>query len=224
MAIYRNRQDAGQKLAQSLEPFIGRQDLVVMALPRGCVPVACEVSAALNAPMDIFVVRKLGVPGREEVAMGAIASGGVMVVNDEVVIHVSHAQEALEAARERESTELQRRESTYRQGRTGRDLTGKTVIVVDDGLATGATMRAAVRALKLRHVNRVVVAVPVGAPEALAALLAEADEVVCPLAPEEFRAVGEFYADFAQTTDADVMALLERTQNTDGTAPTEQVR
>ena len=205
---FKDRRDAGRRLAEKLTAWQGRQDLVVLALPRGGVPVAFEVAAALHAPLDIWTVRKLGVPGREELAMGAIATGGITVLNDDVVSLIPDARKSLSRAIERESAELQRRESRYRRGRPAPDLNGKTVILTDDGLATGATMRAAVRALKQHGVAHCIVAVPVGSREACAALQAEADEVVCLSTPDPFHSVGQFYDDFEQTSDAEVTHLL----------------
>ncbi|MDZ4286824.1 MAG: phosphoribosyltransferase [Prosthecobacter sp.] len=210
---FENRQDAGRRLAQRLLPWKGRPDLVVLGLPRGGVPVAFEIAAALGVRLDVWMVRKLGMPGHEELAMGAIASGGVTVLNEEVISLLSDARGALAKAIERESRELARRESAYRRGRAAPDLTGKTVILADDGLATGATMRAAVKALKKHGVARCVVAVPVGSAEACANLQNEADEVICLAAPESFRSVGEFYEEFDQTTDDEVGKLLAAAEN-----------
>jgi predicted phosphoribosyltransferase len=181
---------------------------VVLALPRGGVPVAYEVAKELGAPLDVFIVRKLGVPGYEELAMGAIASGGVRVLNESVVAQLPDAERALRQATAHETRELERREADYRDGRPARDLRGKTVILVDDGLATGATMRAAVMALKQRQVAQCVVGVPVSSPETCAEFRAEVDEIVCVITPEEFRAVGQFYEDFSRTSDEEVRELL----------------
>jgi predicted phosphoribosyltransferase len=183
-------------------------DVVVLALPRGGVPVAAEVARALHAPLDVFLVRKLGVPGHEELAMGAIASGGVRVVNDEVVRSLGLDARTIDAVARHEEAELERRARAYRGGRPPPDVRGKTVILVDDGLATGATMRAAVEAVRAGHPAAVVVAVPVGAPGTCAALGEVADRVVCLVAAEGFGAVGAFYRDFTQTTDDEVRALL----------------
>ena len=208
--LFRNRSEAGRLLAGHLRDYADRADVVVLALPRGGVPVAFEVAEALRAPLDVFVVRKLGVPGQEELAMGAIATGGVRVTNEEVLRHLHISGEALEAAAAREARELERREREYRGGRPAPDLRGRTVILVDDGLATGSTMRAAARALRQLGPARVVVAVPVGAPQSCAEFRDEVDEVVCAMTPEPFRGVGQWYDDFAQTSDEEVHELLGR--------------
>jgi predicted phosphoribosyltransferase len=185
-----------------------RDDTIVLGLPRGGVPVAFEIAEALGAPLDVFVVRKLGVPGREELALGAIASGGVRVVNRRVVEQLSIPPDLVEAIAAGEGAELARRERDYRGGRPPRDLTERTVILVDDGLATGATMLAAIRAVRQQRPARVVVAVPVAPHEVCEALRREADEVVCLLTPAAFRSVGTWYDDFSQTSDDEVRALL----------------
>jgi predicted phosphoribosyltransferase len=208
--IFHDRYDAGRQLAAHLTRYAGRPDVLVLALPRGGLPVAYEVARALGAPLDVFLVRKLGVPGREELAMGAIASGGVRVLNDEVVRALRIPEEVIDAVAAEEQAELERRERTYRDGRPAPDVRGRTVILVDDGLATGSSMRAAVEALRLRGPARIVVAVPVGAPETCAALREIADEVVCAYEPERFAAVGLWYADFSQTSDEEVRQLLVR--------------
>ena len=205
---FRDRREAGRVLASHFRKYAGRPNVVVLALPRGGVPVAYEVAKELGAPLDVFIVRKLGVPGYEELAMGAIASGGVRVLNESVVAQLPDAERALRHAIAHETRELERREAEYRDGRPAPDLRGKTVILVDDGLATGATMRAAVMALKQRQVARCVVGVPVSSPETCAEFRAEVDEIVCVITPEEFRAVGQFYEDFSQTTDEEVRELL----------------
>jgi len=207
---YKDRYEAGRSLAKELEKYRDRDDVMVLALPRGGVPVGYVVAKALAAPLDVFVVRKLGVPGQEEYAMGAIASGGVSVLNREVVRILGIGQETIDQVSARELRELKRREREYRGDRPDLDVSGKTVIVVDDGLATGATMRAAVKALKRMDPARVVVAVPVGAPETCADLEQQADEVVCPLKPEAFTAVGSWFLDFSQTSDKEVRDLLSR--------------
>jgi putative phosphoribosyl transferase len=184
--------------------------VIVLGLPRGGVPVAFEVARALDAPLDVFLVRKLGAPGHEELAMGAIASGGVVVVNDDVVRALKIAPEDVMAEVENEREELTRRESTYRNGRPPLDVRGKTVILVDDGLATGSTMRAAVTALRQKEPERIVVAVPVGAASTCEEFRVIADECVCVIAPENFRAVGLWYDDFSQTSDDEVCDLLTR--------------
>ncbi len=206
--IYKDRRDAGRALAARLQQHAGRDDVVVLALPRGGVPVAFEVAEALDAPLDIFLVRKLGVPGQEELAMGAIASGGVRVLNEQVAPYVTPA--AIEAATEREKAELERRERAYRGDRPAPQVRGKRVILIDDGLATGSTMRAAVAAIRQQQPARIVVAVPVGAASTCGTLRSEADEVVCGSTPEPFFGVGQWYEDFTQTTDEEVRHLLEQ--------------
>jgi putative phosphoribosyl transferase len=208
MTRFHDRIDAGRRLARELSGYAGRDDVLVLGLPRGGVPVAAQVARALGAPLDAFLVRKLGVPGQEEFAMGAIASGGIEVRNVDVIRSLSISEEAISRAVERESRELERREAAFRDGRDFPPMHGKVVILVDDGLATGATMRAAVRAVRARGPARVVVAVPVGAPETCALLRAEADEVICGIAPSPFEAVGMWYENFTQTTDAEVREAL----------------
>ena len=210
--VFRDRRHAGRVLAQILAGYANRSDVIVLALPRGGVPVAYEVAKALHAPLDVFVVRKLGVPGHEEYAMGAIASGGVRVLNDEVVQRLGISDAAVDAVTRFEQGELERRERLYRAGRPLPDLRGRTVIVVDDGLATGSTMLAAVRALRAQQPARIVVAVPTAAAETCAQLRSEADEVVCATTPEPFRAVGTWYDDFSQTSDEEVRELLARAE------------
>ena len=195
-------------LAGPLEKFAQRDDVVVLALPRGGVPVGYEVARALGAPLDVFVVRKLGLPGHPEFAMGAIASGDVKVLNEEVVATFSVSQEAIDAVTRRERLELARRERAYRDGRPLLPIEGRLVILVDDGLATGSTMRAAVLAIRRLHPARIVVAVPVGASQTCRDLREIADEVVCVLTPEPFQAVGLWYTEFSQTTDEEVRQLL----------------
>lgn len=205
---FSDRTEAGQALARKLEHYRDRDDVIVLALPRGGVPVAAEVAAALNAPLDVFIVRKLGFPGHEEYAMGAIASGGVRVMNPEVS-GMDIPQRAIDAIVEREQHELARRERLYRGDQPQPELTGRTVILVDDGLATGSTMRAAATAVKQQKPARVVVAVPVAAPDTCEEFRREVDEVVCVVTPEPFRAVGLWYEDFNQTSDDEVHTLLE---------------
>lgn len=208
---FADRRQAGQVLAQKLARYRGQRDVVVLGLPRGGVPVAYEVAKALDAPLDVFVVRKLGLPGHEEFAMGALASGGVMVMNPDLRdLHVPEA--ALEAVVARERAELDRRERLYRGDRPPIPLENKTVILVDDGLATGSTMLAAATAVKGANPKAVVVAVPVAATETCQALRSHVDDVVCAATPEPFRAVGLWYRDFAQVGDAEVHALLETQQ------------
>jgi predicted phosphoribosyltransferase len=204
-----NRREAGTVLAKALAKYVGRSDVVVLALPRGGVPVGYEVARALGAPLDVFVVRKLGVPGHRELAMGAIASGGARVLNREVIAWYGVKPSAIEATAAEELAELERRERLYRKDREPAPISQHTIILVDDGLATGATMKAAVAALRARRPARIVVAVPVGSPASCAQLRAVADEVVCAREPEDFAAVGQFYADFEQTSDAEVRELLE---------------
>jgi predicted phosphoribosyltransferase len=210
MRRFRDRAEAGQFLAGRLADYAGRPDLLVLALPRGGVPVAFEVARALGAPLDVFLVRKLGVPGHEELAMGALASGGVRVLNDDVLRYLPIPEDVIDEVTAEQQQELTRRERAYRGDRPPADPRGRVVILVDDGLATGSTMRAAVAALRKQGPARVVVAVPVGAAETCAELAREADEVVCAATPEPFRAVGLWYEDFAQTTDAEVCDLLEQ--------------
>jgi predicted phosphoribosyltransferase len=205
-----NRIEAGRLLAEELEKYADRDDVIVLGLPRGGVPVANEVATRLRAPLDVFIVRKLGVPGFEELAAGAIASGGVRVLNEDVMRAIPHADEAIEAVTARETTELQRREQIYREGRPAPELRDRIAILVDDGLATGATMRAAVKALRQRGAAKIVVAVPVGPPDTCRELEKEADEMMCLSTPEFFQAVGQYYEDFSQTTDEDVRELLVR--------------
>lgn len=208
---FRDRAEAGRALGKALGRLSGRDDVVVLGLPRGGVPVALEVARALGAPLDIFVVRKLGVPGHDEYAMGAIASGGVRVLNPAAVRGLSISEEVIERVAEREGLELERRERLYRGERAPLDVHGRVAVLVDDGLATGASMRAAIGALRKLDPARIVVAVPVGSAETCAQLRREADEVVCPLVPLSFQAVGLWYDDFSQTTDAEVQAALEAT-------------
>ena len=205
-----NRAEAGRFLATKLSKYSGRDDVIVLGLPRGGVPVAFEVAQSLRVPLDVFIVRKLGVPGFEELAVGAIASGGVRVLNSEVANALPNADEIIDAVTQRETAELQRREHEYRDGRSAPEIGGRTVILIDDGLATGATMRAAVKALKQRGAARIVVAVPVGPPDTCREFEDVADEVVCASAPESFQAVGQYYDDFSQTTDDEVRDLLAK--------------
>jgi len=209
---FRNRTEAGRVLADHLTEYAGRSDVVVLALPRGGVPVAFEVAQALGTPLDVFLVRKLGVPGHEELAMGALAVGGVRVLNQDVLGHVAVSLEAIESVTEAEAAELSRRDREYRDGRPPPDVHGKTVILVDDGLATGSSMRAAVAALRQMGPAKVVVAVPVAAAETCAEFSREVDEVVCARTPEPFRAVGWWYEDFGQTSDEEVRELLAAAQ------------
>ena len=203
-----DRKEAGRAVAARLRQYAGRSDVVVLALPRGGVPVAAPVADALDAPLDLFLVRKLGTPGHRELAMGAIASGGIRVLNDDVVKWYGIPPAAIDAVAREEEQELVRREATYREGREAPPLEGKIVILIDDGLATGSTMMAAVKAVRQRHPARIIVAVPVGARDTCEALATVADEVVCVRMPEPFSAVGQWYLDFDQTTDEEVRRLL----------------
>lgn len=205
---FRDRFEAGRRLAASLQQYAGHPDLLVLALPRGGVPVGYEVARGLHAPLDVMLVRKLGVPGHEELAMGAIASGGIRVISDDVVRALGIPDRAIATIAAHEEHELKRREQAYRGGRAPPDVEGRTVILVDDGLATGSTMRAAVAALKAQNPKWLVVAVPVAAPETCEAFRAEVDDVVCALAPEPFFAVGSWYQDFSQINDHEVRELL----------------
>jgi len=207
MRIYSDRREAGQALGKALASEAGRSP-VVLGLPRGGVPVAYEVARTLDAPLDVFVVRKLGVPWQPELAMGAIASGNVLVRNQDVLRGMGDAEQALEAVRRREQAELARREQAYRAGRPPVPVDGRTVIVVDDGLATGSSMKAAVEALRAQGAARIVVAVPVGPPDTCRELEELADEVVCLQRPAMFMAVGQWYEDFSQTGDDEVGELL----------------
>jgi putative phosphoribosyl transferase len=204
---FADRTEAGKRLAKSLARYRS-EDVIVLALPRGGVPVAAEVARDLNAPLDVFLVRKLGLPGQEELAMGAIASGGVRVLNDEVVRVLGVTQNIIDQVARKEEQELFRREREYRGDRPPLEVAGKTVILVDDGLATGSTMRAAAAALRQQHPARIVVAVPVAAAATCDDFRHEVDDVVCLLTPEPFRAVGLWYEDFEQTTDEEVHRLL----------------
>jgi putative phosphoribosyl transferase len=206
--LFKDRSEAGRELAATLQKYAGRADVLVLALPRGGVPVGYEVARALHAPIDVFVVRKLGVPGHEEFAMGAVASGGVRVLNEQVVNVLRIPDYVIDAVAAWEQQELDRRERTYRANRPLPDVRGKTVILVDDGLATGSTMLAAVKALRQLKPARIVVAVPVASPDTCELLKDEVDEVVCAVTPEPFYAVGLWYQDFSQTSDEEVRGLL----------------
>jgi len=205
---FRDRTEGGQRLASLLRRYAGRDDVIVLALPRGGLPVANEVARALDAPLDVFIVRKLGVPWQEELAMGALASGGIRFVNQEVVDMYGIGAEDVERATGEQQVELERREKLYRGDRPPPDLAGKTVILVDDGLATGSSMRAAVNAVRTQRPAAVVVAVPVAAPETCELFRTIADDVVCAMTPEPFQAVGLWYQDFTQTTDDEVREIL----------------
>jgi predicted phosphoribosyltransferase len=208
-ALFRDRQEGGRALAQALRPFAARPRLLVLGLPRGGIPVAYEVARALQAPLDVFVVRKLGVPGYEELAMGAIASGGTRVLNRRTIRELHISSEDVERVAEAEQRELDRREQAYRGQRAAPEIRDRSVIVVDDGLATGATMAAAVAALREQHPAAIIVAAPVGAAETCAALRTMADDCVCAETPHPFQGVGRWYGDFEQTTDDEVRRLLD---------------
>jgi len=207
---FNDRREAGLELAAKLHHYAGRNDVVVLALPRGGVPVAFEVAQALDAPLDIFLVRKLGLPTHPELAMGAIASGGVRVLNDDVVRWHGVSDRVIDAVAQAEQVELERREREYRQGWPLTELRGRTVILVDDGLATGSTMKAAVEAARQHVPARIVVAVPVGAPSTCEEVADITEETVCARTPQPFSAVGQWYRDFSQTTDEEVRELLDK--------------
>jgi predicted phosphoribosyltransferase len=207
--IFHDRAEAGKFLATKLTRYANRPDVFVLALPRGGVPVAFEVAKALEVPLDLFIVRKLGFPGREEAAMGAIASGNVIVLNEPMLHELPIPRQVIQSVVDRERQELKRREKMYREGRPKLDVRGKTVILIDDGLATGSTMRAAAQALRKKSPKRLVVAVPVGAATTCDEFRSEVDEVVCGIEPPHFGAVGAWYQDFSQTSDEEVQWLLE---------------
>lgn len=207
---YSDRSHAGRILGRQLNAYAGRDDVLVLGLPRGGVPVAYEVALSLGAPLDLMLVRKLGVPWQEELAMGAIATGGVRVLNDNIVQELRISQEDIDRITRREQEELQRRQRLYRGNRPAPILADRCIILVDDGLATGASMRVAAAAVRKQNPARLVVAVPVAPSDTIGVLRRDADEVVCPLAPFAFSAVGQWYEDFAQTTDEEVRDLLER--------------
>jgi putative phosphoribosyl transferase len=214
--VFSDRFEAGQFLAQKLQQYRDNPGVLVLALPRGGVPVGFEIAKALRAPLDVFLVRKLGVPGREELAMGAVASGGIQVLNGDVCDSLGISDDAIQQVSRREREELERQQEKYRHGQPALEIQNRTIILVDDGLATGSTMRAAIKALEQRHPRRLVVVVPVGAPETCAELSQEVDELVCGVRPEQFVAVGLWYADFAPTTDSVVQELLEEARNIAG--------
>ena len=209
-ARFQYRNHAGRRLAAELAPYAASPNSLVLALPRGGVPVGFEVAQALGAPLDMFLVRKLGGPGHEELAMGAIASGGIRVLNSEVVQMLRVPESVIDEVAEKEQRELERRERAYRGARPEPEVRDRTVVLVDDGLATGSTMRAAVAALRSEHPARRVVAVPVAAPETCDAFRDEVDDIVCAVTPEPFHAVDLWYEDFSQTSDREVHELLER--------------
>lgn len=208
--LFKDRRHAGRMLAEKLRHYQNRDDVLVLALPRGGVPVAFEVARNLGAPLDVFIVRKLGVPGQEEYAMGAIASGGVRVINEDAVRYLRISNDVIDAVAVKEGKELERRERAYRGERPLPDFGGRTVILIDDGLATGSTMRAAAAALRAKRPARLVVAVPVAAPDTCDEFRSEVDEIICAATPEPFLGVGRWYGDFAQTTDEEVHELLEQ--------------
>ena len=210
MHRFRDRLDAGRQLAERLAHYAGRSDTIVLALPRGGVPVAYEIARAIGAPLDVFLVRKLGLPGHEEFAIGAIASGGVRVLNEETLRDYGVSREQVDIVVASEERELERRERQYRDDRPFPSVEGRVVILVDDGLATGSTMRAAVAALRQEHPARIIVAVPVAPPETCSELRQIVDEMSCLMTPDPFYAVGLWYEDFSQTTDEEVRACLER--------------
>src|SRR5258706_4891600 len=210
--IYRDRSEAGKHLAARLAKYANRHDVLVLALPRGGVPVGFEVARALHAPLDIFLVRKLGVPGHEELAMGAISTGGVRVLNDDVVDHMQIPGGVIDAIAKIELKELERRERAYRGDRPEPNVQGKTIILVDDGLATGSTMRAAVAALRQQDPARIVVAVPVSATQTCDEYRMGVDEIICASTPEPFHGDGQWYRDFSQTSDDEVRELLKKAQ------------
>jgi predicted phosphoribosyltransferase len=208
--LFRNRVEAGRILARQVKPLVQSQDVIVLALPRGGVPVAFEVVQALKADLDIFLVRKLGVPGHEELALGAVTGSGVRVLNRDLVEKLGIPAAVIDSITEREREEIARRERVYREGRPALPVRGRTAVLVDDGLATGATMLAAAKALRAERPARIIVAVPVAAPETCREFGEHVDEVVCAATPEPFYAVGAWYEDFAQTSDEEVRQLLER--------------
>jgi predicted phosphoribosyltransferase len=207
--VFTDRFEAGRLLAARLSEF-ARSNAIVLALPRGGVPVAFEIATRLHLPLDVFLVRKLGVPGQSELALGAIASGGLRVLNEDVVREFALSPQAIEAVAAREQVELERREREYRRNRPAFDITGRAAILVDDGLATGSSMRAAARALRLRQPSEIMAAVPVAAPEVCAAVALEVDRMVCLQKPERLMAVGQWYRNFNQVTDEEVYQLLAR--------------
>jgi putative phosphoribosyl transferase len=209
MTPFQDRREAGRKLAQKLSAYAKEPNALILALPRGGVPVAYEVALALSIPLDIFMVRKLGLPGREELAIGAIASGGVRVLNSDIIRMLSVPEEVINFVAKRELQELQRRERLYRGNRSFPEIRDRTIILIDDGLATGASMRAALAGLRVQHPARIIIAVPAAAAETCDAFRSEVDEVVCVKTPEPFYGVSRWYEDFSQITDEEVRTLLE---------------
>lgn len=210
MKEYEDRYEAGKILARELQGYANQSDTLVLALPRGGVPVAYEVALALSLPLDVFMVRKLGVPGHEELAMGAISTGGYKVFNQDIIESLGISESMIEAAIAEQQQELQRRERVYRGSHPDPEIKGKTIILVDDGIATGATIRVALKALRHQNPTKLIVAVPVASPTTCDELAEMTDEVICPLQPEDLRAVGVWYRDFSQTTDKVVIDLLEK--------------
>ena len=208
MIRFKNRSDAGKKLAAKLHIYADRSDTVVLGLPRGGIPVAFEVARELGVPLDVFVVRKLGVPGHEELAMGAIASGNVVIMNESIVHSLGISKESFDSVVKQQKIELKRREQMYRGVRGHIDVKDRTVILVDDGLATGATMKAAIAALRLQKPKNIVVAVPAAAPETCEEMGQKSEDIVCAITPDPFFSVGSWYEDFSQTTDEEVQRLL----------------
>ena len=213
MTLFTDRRDAGRKLAKKLSAYANRSDVLVLALPRGGVPVAYEVASALDAPLDIFTVRKLGLPGHEELAMGAIATGGALVINQDIVRNFNVPRGLIEAVAKKELKELERRERLFPADRPMRVIRGKTVILIDDGLATGASMHAAILGLRAKDPARIVAAVPTAALETCEAFKHKVDEMICATTPEPFYGVSRWYEDFSQTTDEEVQALLEAAEH-----------
>jgi predicted phosphoribosyltransferase len=210
MSLFNDRVDAGRRLAKKLSEYSNREDVLILALPRGGVPVAFEVAKALNVKMDVFIVRKLGVPGNEELAMGAIASDNIRVLNEDVIRSFRIPERVIDEVAADELKELERREHLYRGNRPKPKITGSTVILIDDGLATGATMRAAADAVKTKDPAKIIIAVPTAAPDTCSDFKAEVDEIICFATPEPFYGVGAWYEDFSQTTDREVCELLDK--------------
>lgn len=213
MALFKDRVDAGRKLAKELSKYANRPDVLILALPRGGVPVAFEVAKELNVKMDVFIVRKLGVPGNEELAMGAIASDNIRVLNDDVIRSFHISEQVIDSVAANELSEIKRRERTYRGDRPKPEISGSTIILIDDGLATGATMRAAAAALKTKNPAKIVVAVPTAAPDTCRFFEKKVDEVICVATPEPFYGVGAWYENFSQTADKEVCELLDKARS-----------